>query len=36
MVVAAALALILVGVEHVWGWPDWLRVNNGRLRLPKP
>jgi hypothetical protein len=21
-------------IEHIWGWPDWLRVN-GRMRLPK-
>ncbi len=33
--VVVALCLILVGIEHFWGWPDWLRVN-GRIRLPKP
>ncbi len=33
--VVVAFCLILVGIEHFWGWPDWLRVN-GRMRLPKP
>ena len=36
MLAAVALCLIVVGVEHVWGWPDWLHVNGPRLRLPKP
>ncbi len=36
MLVAVALALAFVGVEHLWGWPDWLRVNGSRLALPKP
>ncbi len=36
MLGAVALALLLVGVEHFWGWPDWLRVNGSRMRLPKP
>jgi hypothetical protein len=31
-----ALGLVLVGVEHLLGWPDWLRVNGNRMRLPKP
>ncbi len=31
--VVLALCLTLVGIEHVWGWPDWLRVN-GRMRRP--
>ncbi|MCW1917818.1 hypothetical protein NX862_03560 [Rhodobacter sp. KR11] len=30
LVVVAACALI-AGAEHLWGWPEWLRVN-GRLR----
>ena len=36
MLAAVALALLLVGVEHFWGWPDWLRVNGSQMRLPKP
>ncbi len=32
---AAALCLILVGIEHFWGWPAWLTVN-GRPHLTKP
>ncbi len=31
VLVTIALCLALVGIEHLWGWPDWLRVN-GRLR----
>lgn len=26
------LCFILFGIEHVWGWPDWLRVN-GKAKL---
>lgn len=26
------LCLALVGIEHFWGWPDWLQVN-GKPRL---
>ena len=26
------LCLILFGIEHVWGWPDWLTVN-GKTKL---
>jgi hypothetical protein len=22
-----AACLLLVGIEHVWGWPAWLTVN---------
>lgn len=33
-VIVALLCLALVGIERVWGWPDWLTVN-GRLRAPK-
>ena len=25
------LALVPVVIQHVWGWPDWLRVN----RMPR-
>ena len=21
------VCLMLVGIEHLWGWPDWLTVN---------
>ncbi len=31
--IVLALCLALAGVEHLWGWPDWLRVNGrGRWR----
>jgi len=26
------LCLLLFGVEHFWGWPEWLTVN-GKVRL---
>lgn len=26
-----AVSFLLFGIEHIWGWPDWLTVN-GRLR----
>ena len=26
------LCLVLFGIEHVWGWPDWLKVN-GKAKL---
>ncbi|NVO22897.1 hypothetical protein HJ526_10465 [Donghicola sp. C2-DW-16] len=25
-----ALCLILVAIEHFWGWPEWLTVNDTR------
>ena len=34
VLVVVALCVSLAGIEHFWGWPDWLRVN-GRIRLPK-
>lgn len=27
-----AASFLLYGIEHVWGWPDWLTVN-GKARL---
>jgi hypothetical protein len=36
LLVVVALSCVLVGVEHFLGWPDWLRVNGSRMRLPKP
>lgn len=28
------VCLMLVGIEHFWGWPEWLTVNGeGRGRL---
>lgn len=32
LVIAAIVlvALSLVAVEHIWGWPDWLTVNRVR------
>ncbi len=27
VVAVIAACLLLVGIEHVWGWPDWLTVN---------
>ncbi|MDB5664947.1 MAG: hypothetical protein JWS11_1490 [Cypionkella sp.] len=24
--------LVLFGIEHFWGWPDWLAVN-GQIKL---
>jgi hypothetical protein len=32
MLVALALALGLVGIEHYWGWPDWLRTERVPMR----
>lgn len=32
MLVALGLALALVGIEHFWGWPDWLRTERVPLR----
>ena len=26
------LCLVLFGIEHFWGWPEWLTVN-GKARL---
>lgn len=23
------ICLLLVGIEHFFGWPDWLTLNNG-------
>ncbi|MEO6298721.1 MAG: hypothetical protein ABIV25_08235 [Paracoccaceae bacterium] len=34
VLVVVALCLMIVGIEHFWGWPASLRVN-GRVRLPK-
>lgn len=34
VLVVLALCLALAGIEHFWGWPDWLRVN-GPLRGQK-
>lgn len=31
ILVVVLLALVPVAVEHIWGWPDWLRVN----RVPR-
>jgi len=32
-----AAALLLAGVEHFLGWPDWLTVNSGASgRMPMP
>jgi len=30
MLGVAAACLLLVGIEHLWGWPDWLTVNRMR------
>ncbi len=30
-----ALCLGLAGFEYLFGWPDWLQVNQGTRRLPK-
>jgi len=31
-----AISLSLYGIEHLWGWPDWLTVNRvPRGRLPR-
>lgn len=27
--------LVIVGIEWLWGWPEWLTVNKAP-RLPKP
>lgn len=27
LAVTVGLCLALYGIEHLWGWPDWLRVN---------
>lgn len=30
------LCLVLVGIEWLWGWPDWLTTNGDvRGRVPK-
>ncbi|MFT8245421.1 hypothetical protein [Roseomonas sp. BN140053] len=29
---ALAIALLIVGFEHVFGWPDWLRTNPVPIR----
>ena len=29
-----AVCLAVAGAEWLWGWPDWLTVND-RMRLPK-
>ncbi|MDB5660855.1 MAG: hypothetical protein JWS10_3470 [Cypionkella sp.] len=26
------VCLVLFGIEHFWGWPDWLAVN-GQIKL---
>jgi len=30
--ILAVLAIVgvLYGIEHLWGWPDWLTPNGGR------
>jgi len=31
-----AIVGVLYGIEHLWGWPDWLTVNRApRGRLPR-
>jgi hypothetical protein len=30
-----ALCLVVYGIDRIWGWPDWLTPNSGKLRLPK-
>lgn len=35
MVVVVVASLAIAGVERVWGWPDWARVNGGS-RVYKP
>ncbi len=30
-----ALCFVLFGIEYIWGWPDWLKVN-GRSKLHLP
>lgn len=32
VLVTLGICLALVGFEHLWGWPDWLKVN-GPLRM---
>lgn len=34
--VTIGLCLAVVGIEHFWGWPDWLKVNGPMRGLPKP
>lgn len=31
------ICLLLVGIEHFWGWPDWLTLTNGGRahRIPR-
>ncbi len=29
------LALVLWGIEHFFGWPEWLTVNGGRRGMPR-
>ena len=33
--VVIGLCLAVYGFERIWGWPDWLTPNSGKLRLPK-
>jgi len=34
MIAVIAVVFALYGIEHVWGWPDWLTPNgHGRGRL---
>lgn len=31
-----ALCLILIAIEHFWGWPEWLTTNGtGRGGMPR-
>ena len=30
MLAVVGIALALVAVEQIWGWPDWLTVNKRR------
>lgn len=32
VLVVIALCLVVVGIEHFWGWPAWLTVN-GRAKI---
>ncbi len=27
-----AVAILLASIEWIWGWPDWLTVNNMRAK----
>ena len=33
--VVIGLSLAIYGFERIWGWPDWLTPDAGKLRLPK-